>query len=70
MSTSYDNIIQSISAMDVQALHSILDDHRTYNDISKNEFISRISAVFDYFIEECGEHKLVPLQVFVVHLPA
>ena len=61
MNTHYDQIVQSISDLDIPALKLLLDDHRTYNEIPKNEFISRLSEVFDYFIKECRETQLVPV---------
>ncbi len=62
MRTSYNQIVHCIANLDIQLLNELLDENRTYNDISKTDFISRISEVFDYFRKECGEIKLVPVK--------
>jgi len=61
MKSTYDKIVNSISNMDADQLFTLLDDKKTYNDISKTEFINRLRSVFANLLDDVRETKLIPV---------
>ncbi|MBP6234504.1 MAG: hypothetical protein KA536_00115 [Saprospiraceae bacterium] len=61
MKSTYDKIVHSISNMDADQLFTLLDDKKSYNDITKIEFINRLRSVFAYLLDDGRETKLIPV---------
>lgn len=57
--TKLDFLIQSISDLDIDSIELLLDDHRTYQDQPKNQFISRLRNILLQF-SASGDQELIP----------
>jgi hypothetical protein len=57
--TKLDFLIQSISDLDIDSIDLLLDDHRTYQDLPKYQFISRLQNILQQFTAS-GNKELIP----------
>lgn len=57
--TKLDFLIQSISDLDIDSIELLLDNHRTYQDLPKYQFISRLQMILQQFYT-AGEQELIP----------
>jgi hypothetical protein len=61
LKTKKELIIENIMHMNISMLDVLLDDDKTYQDASKELFLSRLSDVFEYF-KKYGDTSLNPYQ--------
>lgn len=57
--TKLDFLIQSISDLDIDSVDMLLEDHRTYQDQPKHQFISRLQNILHQFTAS-GDQELIP----------
>lgn len=57
--TKLDFLIQSISDLDIDSIELLLDDHLTYQDQPKHQFISRLKNILQQFTAS-GDQELIP----------
>jgi hypothetical protein len=57
--TKLDFLIQSISDLDIDSIEPLLDDHRTYQDQPKQQFVWRLKDAMLQF-SSSGDDELIP----------
>ncbi len=57
--TKLDFLIQSISNLDIDSIDLLLDDHRTYQDQPKQQFVWRLKDALQHF-SASGDDELIP----------
>lgn len=51
--------VQHVQRMDIAAIRPMLNKEKIYNDLSLDDFIDQLHHIFLYFIEECGDTRLI-----------